>query len=363
MRAVTPKDRNRASSASLREELLPAVTAVVSFIDAINRGDVERLGELMTEDHHLDVFDEPPLRGKAANLDAWRGYASAFPAYVIYPAAPSAAWTSTHVRIDAVVLSWTARPGTVRHRYGVPTSGVRAISAVRLPSHFRRQGRDQEDRCSWLRRDGIVCVVAAVTAVITGAATEREVLVQTDRHRRHVHESSRGVEADRLDHPFGHGEGRRQGRGPARRRRQRHGRQQGSRDLPGRCAGDAGHEVAPGLDGDPDAHHHRAAAAGTGQAQPRRHALEVVPRLPQRRQGDVADARRASRRATPTTSRRTRPSRPRSSRSRSASGPTTSCCSTRSRCRSSATRARASTTRTPTSSCSATWSRRSPASR
>ena len=55
-------------------------------------------------------------------------------------------------------------------------------------------------------------------------------------------------------------------------------------------AGDAGHEVAPGLDGDPDAHDLRAAAAGAGQAQPRRHALEVVPRVPQRRHGDVADA-------------------------------------------------------------------------
>jgi ketosteroid isomerase-like protein len=70
---------------SVREEPLPAVAAVVSFIDAINRGDVDRLGDLMTEDHHLDVFDEPPLRGKTANIDAWRGYASAFPAYVIYP--------------------------------------------------------------------------------------------------------------------------------------------------------------------------------------------------------------------------------------------------------------------------------------
>jgi ketosteroid isomerase-like protein len=71
--------------ASVREEPLPAIAAVVSFIDAINRGDVDRLGELMTGDHHLDVFDEPPLRGQVANIDAWRGYASAFPAYVIYP--------------------------------------------------------------------------------------------------------------------------------------------------------------------------------------------------------------------------------------------------------------------------------------
>ena len=62
------------------------------------------------------------------------------------------------------------------------------------------------------------------------------------------------VEADRLDHPGRHGEGGRQGRGPARRRRQRHHRQQGSRALPGGRAGVAGHEVAPRLHGDPDAH-------------------------------------------------------------------------------------------------------------
>ena len=68
----------------MRDEPLPAVAAVVSFIDAINRGDVNRLGDLMTEDHHLDVFDEPPLRGRDANLDAWRGYVLAFPLYVIY---------------------------------------------------------------------------------------------------------------------------------------------------------------------------------------------------------------------------------------------------------------------------------------
>jgi ketosteroid isomerase-like protein len=69
----------------VREAFLPPVAAVISFIDAINRGDVDRLGELMTEHHHLDVFDEPPLRGREANLDAWRGYATAFPQYVIYP--------------------------------------------------------------------------------------------------------------------------------------------------------------------------------------------------------------------------------------------------------------------------------------
>jgi ketosteroid isomerase-like protein len=69
----------------VREEPLPPVAAVVSFIDAINRGDVDALAALMADDHHLDVFDEAPLVGRSANIDAWRGYAQAFPRYVIYP--------------------------------------------------------------------------------------------------------------------------------------------------------------------------------------------------------------------------------------------------------------------------------------
>src|SRR4051794_28983673 len=75
----------RASWLLVHETSLPPVAAVISFIDAINRGDVDRLGELMTVHHPLDVFDEPPLHGRDANLDAWRGYATAFPEYVIYP--------------------------------------------------------------------------------------------------------------------------------------------------------------------------------------------------------------------------------------------------------------------------------------
>lgn len=69
----------------VREEPLPPVAAVISFIDAINRGDVDALTELMTNEHHLDVFDEEPLVGRDANVEAWRGYATAFPRYVIYP--------------------------------------------------------------------------------------------------------------------------------------------------------------------------------------------------------------------------------------------------------------------------------------
>jgi ketosteroid isomerase-like protein len=66
-------------------EPLPPVASVVGFVDAINRGDVERLAELMADDHRLQVLDEAPLDGKDANVEAWRGYASSFPEYVIHP--------------------------------------------------------------------------------------------------------------------------------------------------------------------------------------------------------------------------------------------------------------------------------------
>jgi ketosteroid isomerase-like protein len=63
---------------------LPPVAAVIGFIDAINRGDVDRLVALMSPDHRLQVLLEPPLTGREANRDAWAGYMTAFPDYVIY---------------------------------------------------------------------------------------------------------------------------------------------------------------------------------------------------------------------------------------------------------------------------------------
>jgi ketosteroid isomerase-like protein len=64
---------------------LPAVAVAVSFISCINRMDIDGLAALMTDDHALQVFDEPPLRGRRANVEAWRGYFATFPEYVIYP--------------------------------------------------------------------------------------------------------------------------------------------------------------------------------------------------------------------------------------------------------------------------------------
>jgi ketosteroid isomerase-like protein len=64
---------------------MPLVAAVVSFIDGINRGDVDRLATLMADEHRLRVFDESPVEGKTANIEAWTGYMASFPEYVIYP--------------------------------------------------------------------------------------------------------------------------------------------------------------------------------------------------------------------------------------------------------------------------------------
>jgi hypothetical protein len=70
--------------ASMREPL-PPVAVTIAFIDCINRGDLEGLVALMTDDHALAVLDEPPLVGRDANREAWIGYFTSFPEYVIYP--------------------------------------------------------------------------------------------------------------------------------------------------------------------------------------------------------------------------------------------------------------------------------------
>lgn len=64
---------------------LPPIAAAVSFIDCINRGDLDGLADLMTDDHALVVLDQPPLVGRDANREAWHGYFSSFPNYVVYP--------------------------------------------------------------------------------------------------------------------------------------------------------------------------------------------------------------------------------------------------------------------------------------
>ena len=66
-------------------EALAPVALAVSFIDQINRRDLDGLAALMHRDHRLEVFDEDPLVGKDANTVAWRGYFDGFPRYVIHP--------------------------------------------------------------------------------------------------------------------------------------------------------------------------------------------------------------------------------------------------------------------------------------
>jgi hypothetical protein len=55
------------------------VAVAVRFVDHINRRDLDGLRRLLTADHRLEVFDEEPLVGQEANVDAWRGYFEAFP--------------------------------------------------------------------------------------------------------------------------------------------------------------------------------------------------------------------------------------------------------------------------------------------
>jgi ketosteroid isomerase-like protein len=64
---------------------LPALAAAVSFVDGVNRTDLDGLTALLHADHQLVVFDEPPVVGRDATVEAWRGYFTAFPEYVIYP--------------------------------------------------------------------------------------------------------------------------------------------------------------------------------------------------------------------------------------------------------------------------------------
>ena len=64
---------------------LPPVAAVIGFIDAINRGHVDRLAAERVRQRVRTVLQEPPLTGREANRGAWNGYLTGFPGYVIYP--------------------------------------------------------------------------------------------------------------------------------------------------------------------------------------------------------------------------------------------------------------------------------------
>lgn len=81
----------------MRTTPLPPLAAAISFIDCINRCDLDGLVNLMTNDHRLHILDEPPLVGRDANREAWNGYMISFPQYIIYP--ERCAWNGATVGV------------------------------------------------------------------------------------------------------------------------------------------------------------------------------------------------------------------------------------------------------------------------
>jgi ketosteroid isomerase-like protein len=54
---------------------------VVRFNEAINRRDLDALAQLMAEDHRFVDAEGHVVDGKAACVEAWRGFFRAFPDY------------------------------------------------------------------------------------------------------------------------------------------------------------------------------------------------------------------------------------------------------------------------------------------
>ena len=52
------------------ERKLPPTAVVLGFVDCINRGDLDGLVAMMSEDHRLEVFDEEPVVGRQGNAVA-----------------------------------------------------------------------------------------------------------------------------------------------------------------------------------------------------------------------------------------------------------------------------------------------------
>jgi ketosteroid isomerase-like protein len=99
----------------------PPIATAVSFVDCINRGDVDGLAALMTADHTLTVFAEAPLAGRDANVEGWRSYASSFPHYVIAPHRLSE-------RADVVAIVGH----TTGSHLGLPDDDERALTLIWL---------------------------------------------------------------------------------------------------------------------------------------------------------------------------------------------------------------------------------------
>ena len=101
-------------------------TAAVAraFVDAINRHDVDILGDLMTENHVFVDSLGARIEGRAAMLGGWRGYFSIFPDYQLTVDGLLAAG-------DTALLH--GRAGATLHRDGQPAE----FGAWEIPAAWR----------------------------------------------------------------------------------------------------------------------------------------------------------------------------------------------------------------------------------
>jgi len=98
------------------------------FVDRINRGDLEGLMAMVTEDHRLEIFDEEPVVGRTANASAWHGYMTAFPRYTIHP---------HRIRADGNVVAILGH--TTGSHLGLPDAEERKLLLIWLA--FVREGK------------------------------------------------------------------------------------------------------------------------------------------------------------------------------------------------------------------------------
>ena len=60
------------------------LAVAISFIDAINHGDIDRLAALMDKDYSLVIFGKAE-EGRERGIEGWKGYSTAYPNYLIHP--------------------------------------------------------------------------------------------------------------------------------------------------------------------------------------------------------------------------------------------------------------------------------------
>ena len=136
---------------------LPPVAAVIGFIDAINRGDVDRLVALMSPGHRLQVLREPPLAGRDANREAWHGYVTAFPDYVIYPD------RFVHRGDEVLVLG-----STTGSHLGLPDEEERELKVIWCATGCWSCGRSWRIRPDSERSSGWLTTRSTPAAVLAG---------------------------------------------------------------------------------------------------------------------------------------------------------------------------------------------------